>query len=74
MHDSTLAEWGGVYDKLAEINQRTNGKCCVGCPFKATNAKYLVKSAQDMNKGKDAEEIVMIVQATQLRQAAEWGM
>ena len=42
--------------------------------FQANNADYLIKSAQDTTKAKDAEELLLITEATSLRQAAEWGM
>ena len=73
-HDSTLAEWGGVYEMLEETYERTGGICCVDSAFQANNAAYLMKSAQDTTKAKTAQELIQIRQATSLRQAAEWGM
>lgn len=74
IHDSTLAEWGDVCDKLERIHERTGGVCCLDSAFAASNAPYLLKSAQDWNGGKDADDVIVLRQATSLRQAAEWGM
>ena len=74
VHDSTLAIWGGVYDKLKTIYKRTGGVCCIDLAFAAGNAKYLLKSSQDPHKAKDKAELVRMHEANSLRQAAEWGM
>ena len=65
-HDSTLAEWGGVYEMLEETYERTGGICCVDSAFQANNAAYLMKSAQDTTKAKTAQELIQIQQATSL--------
>ena len=49
LHNSTLAEWGGVYDGLEEIYRRTGAKCCVDSAFMASNNKFLINSAQNFN-------------------------
>ena len=74
IHDSTMAIWGGVYDALYGVYQRTGGKCCVDSAFASNNNDYLIRSAEDTTKAKSAHEIVLLNQATSLRQAAEWGM
>lgn len=33
MHDSTIADWGGVYEKLVEQFDATSGKCVVHSAF-----------------------------------------
>ena len=74
LHDSTLAEWGNVYNTMEEVYTRTGGKVCVDSAFQAQDADYLILSAEDLTKCKSAQEITEKVQATSLRQAAEWGM
>jgi hypothetical protein len=74
VHDSTMCVWGQVYSEMNEIYHRNGGKCVVDSAFNAHKAKYLIKSAQTVNKAKDEREIVVNSQATSARQCAEWGM
>ena len=74
LHDSTLADWGGIYELLEEVHARAGGVCCVDSAFAADGADYLIKSAQDTTKAETPEDLLKIRQATSLRQAAEWGM
>jgi DDE superfamily endonuclease len=74
VHDSTLAEWGNVYETLESVYLRTGGRCCLDSAFAAKRADYLIKSAQNLNVAKDATELNEMSQATSIRQAAEWGM
>ena len=73
VHDSTLASWGGVYDALAEVYDRTGGKCVVDSAFASNPNAYLIRSAET-TKAKNPLELIQLSQATSLRQAAEWGM
>ena len=74
LHDSTLAHWGGTYRKLNTVHRRTKGVCCVDSAFNAGKARYLLKSAQDTTKAVNRKHKRRLIQATSLRQAAEWGM
>lgn len=74
IHDSTLADWGGVYEELEATFRRTGGKCCVDSAFATDGCDYLIKSAQDITRAKTQKEVLQIRQATSIRQAAEWGM
>jgi DDE superfamily endonuclease len=74
LHDSTLASWGGVYDKLEAIYSETGGVCCVDSAFCANNGPYLCKSSQDNTMIEGTLEYRIAVEATSLRQASEWGM
>ncbi|CAB9513917.1 expressed unknown protein [Seminavis robusta] len=74
MHDSTLASYGGTYELLEAIYNRTGGVCCVDSAFTAANNPFLVKSSENFSTAESAEEIIVRDQATSLRQAAEWGM
>jgi DDE superfamily endonuclease len=47
LHDSTLAEWGGVYQELPDMYERTGGKCCVDSAFSTANNEFLIKSAEN---------------------------
>ena len=72
-HDSTLCEWGGVYDALNKAYVQHKGKVCVDSAFKATG-DFLIKSSEDYTLCEMPEELRIAVQATALRQSAEWGM
>ncbi|CAB9524638.1 unknown protein [Seminavis robusta] len=74
MHDSTLAAYGGTYDLLESIHQRTGGICCVDSAFTATNNPFIIKSSENFSTAETAAEMIVRDQATSLRQAAEWGM
>jgi DDE superfamily endonuclease len=74
LHDSTLAEWGGVYQELEEVYNRTGGKCCVDSAFSTANNAFLVKSSQSYGSADNSLDLLRMEQATSLRQAAEWGM
>jgi DDE superfamily endonuclease len=74
LHDSTLAQWGGIYNKLEQCFIETGGICCVDSAFAANNNPYLIKSSQDTTRIEGSEEFRKAVEATSLRQASEWGM
>jgi len=74
LHDSTLAEWGGVHDKLEATYNRTGGICCLDSAFQSMNTEHIVKSSNDESNADGPLQLVINRQATSLRQAAEWGM
>jgi DDE superfamily endonuclease len=74
LHDSTLAEWGGIYRKLEDIYNRTGAKCCVNSAFQSANNPFIVKSSENITTVETSMELLRQQQATSLRQAAEWGM
>jgi DDE superfamily endonuclease len=77
VHDSTLAVWGGMYRKLKEVYERTGGVCCVDSAFASGGVPYLLKSGKKEQihaNAKSKEDMARLLEATSLRQAAEWGM
>jgi DDE superfamily endonuclease len=74
LHDSTLAEWGGIYDKLEAVYDRTGAKCCVDSAFQSSSNNYMIKSSENITNADDGMSLLRQQQATSLRQAAEWGM
>jgi len=72
MHDSTVAEYSGVYDKLREVYRRTGGKVVVDSAFKLKNNPYIIRTARRVHF--DWESILTAQEAVKLRQSAEWGM
>lgn len=47
MHDSTTADWGGVYVKLKQMYFESGGKVVIDFAFSAINVPYLINSSQD---------------------------
>lgn len=75
LHDSTVAEYGGVYQKLQSIFDRTGGKVLVDSAFSRANNDFLIKSSQThLVDASDSHGLLQGRQATSARQAAEWGM
>jgi DDE superfamily endonuclease len=74
IHDSALAEMGGLYDQLNEVYICTGGKCCVDSAFSSSTNPFMIKSSENVLRADNAEEVLLAEQATSLRQAAEWGM
>ena len=48
VHDSQIAHWGKIYDKLDEVYKATCGKCTVDSAFAKVNRPFLIKSSQDI--------------------------
>lgn len=76
MHDSVIAEWGGVYEKLDAHFRQHGGRCVVDSAFSKGHFPFLIKSLQDNLLASDgtAASITTLRQATSARQASEWGM
>jgi hypothetical protein len=51
MHDSTLANYGNVYEKLEHIFNETGGKVVVDSAFCLANNDFLIKSGQNVPLG-----------------------
>jgi len=69
VHDSLMAEWESVYDKLGRVYPCCGGKCTVDSAFSRKNHPYLIKSSQEF-----AANVQWNAEATSMRQSAEWGM
>ena len=80
VHDSQVAHWGRVYDKLGAVYDETGGKCTVDSAFGKVNRPFLIKSSQDYlvstmpTRHEQRLDLQRKRQATSMRQAAEWGM
>jgi hypothetical protein len=78
VHDSQVAEWGNIYNKLEIAYNTCGGKCAVDSAFSRLRFPFLVKSSPTTVQGRTNREYLqeeMIREdATALRQSAEWGM
>lgn len=73
-HDSTIADWGGIYEKLAKVWDDSHGRCCVDSAFSKKRYPFLIKSSQSDPVSDDPDDYIVNDEATSMRQAAEWGM
>lgn len=79
-HDSTVADWGRIYDKLQSVHAETGAITAVDSAFRMRDAEYIIKSSQSyqIGVGDTEEEIRRDIrrkrQVTSMRQTAEWGM
>ena len=76
MHDSSIADWGGVYRKLETIFNACGGRCVVDSAFAKGQFPFLIKSSQDYLGQSDGDPVVLtrLRYATSMRQTSEWGM
>lgn len=75
LHDSTIAEWGGVYKKLKAVYEMSDGKCTVDSAFNCRKyGDFLIKSSQSNPYTNNLNDYLVNRDATSMRQAAEWGM
>lgn len=74
MHDSSITDWGNMYDKLQHIYTNTGGKVVVDSSFARENLLFLIKSTQDEQKVDKVSEVKTFCEETSLRKAAEWEM
>jgi hypothetical protein len=80
VHDSQVAEFDKMYDKLEDIYRTMGEKCCVDSAFGSMKRKYLYKLCQDHLGSKAPTrwerklDLQKKIQATLAWQMAEWGM
>ena len=54
IHDSTVCEWGNIYEKLQKVYERTGGMVTVDSTFCRKNYNFLIKSSQTLPLNADA--------------------
>ena len=74
LHDSQIADYGNIYDKLQYVYERDGAKCTVDSAFGNVAREYLIKSSQELIHIHDYMERQIAKDATSMRQSAEWGM
>ena len=78
VHDSKIAKWGNIYQKLESVYQLCGGRCTVDSAFSASRNDYLIRSANTNYVGETRAEFAASVafnaEATSMRQSAAWGM
>jgi len=75
LHDSIIAGFGNIYEKLQATYDSTGGKCVVDSAFARARFPFLIKSGSSAAwSANNAEDVLLEREATSARQAAEWGM
>ena len=74
IHDSMIADWGEIYEKMSTVYERTGGQVTVDSAFCRANNEFLIKSSQANLDDDDPNAFVVNIEATAMRQSAEWGM
>ena len=72
-HDSYIAENGGLYETLRNVYSNTGGIAVVDSAFSKKRCPFLIKSGKE-KVGETPANRTLRIQATSLRQSAEWGM
>jgi DDE superfamily endonuclease len=74
IHDSTMCDWGKIYNLLNDTFIRTNGQCCMDSAFALTGNPGIIRSSEEFTRAQSHKELLVNQEATSLRQYAEWGM
>lgn len=79
IHDSQIADFGYIYQKLKSVYESNGGRCVVDSAFARTRFPFLIKSSQTVDpeaatRAQLLRNYTVNAEATAVRQAAEWGM
>lgn len=82
IHDSQVAWWGNIYEKLKTVHEETGLQYVIDSAFCSAAFPFLIKSSQDRltadrglhTRAEQLRNISVKKAATNMRQSAEWGM
>jgi hypothetical protein len=74
VHDSQIADYGNIYDKLESVYDRDGAQCTVDSAFGNITRAFLIKSSQELIHINNHHDRQIARDATSMRQSAEWGM
>jgi hypothetical protein len=74
VHDSQVADYGDIYDKLELVYLQDGAKCTVDSAFGNVSREFLIKLLQELIHIDDCVERRNAHDATSMRQSAEWVM
>jgi hypothetical protein len=72
-HDSQIADYGDIYDKLETVYQQDGGQCTIDSAFGNVNREFLINSSQELIHTLSYHAQSIARDATSMRQSAEWG-
>ncbi len=80
VHDSLVADWGCIYQKLEGLWENEKVSCVVDSAFGKIECNFMIKSSQDYlssdkpSKPEQLKDIKEKRAATSMPQTTEWGM
>ncbi len=74
VHDSQIADYGKIYDKLESVYEWDGAQCTIDSAFGNDTREYLIKSSQDLIHIPNYRDRGITQDATSMCQSAEWGM
>jgi hypothetical protein len=74
VHDSQVADYGDIYDKLELVYLQDGAKCTVDSAFGNVSREFLIKSSQELIHTENCMEHGIARDATSMWQSAEWEM
>jgi hypothetical protein len=74
IHDSQVADYGDIHNKLELVYLQDSAKCTVDSAFGNVSREFLIKLSQELIHIEDCVERGIACDATSMRQSAEWGM
>jgi hypothetical protein len=74
VHDSQVADYGDIHDKIELVYLQDGAKCTVDSAFGNVSREFLIKSLQEIIHIEDSMERGIARDATSMRQSAEWGI
>ena len=73
-HDSTVADFGGIYTLLTDVYDCNGGKVVMDSAFARAEYDFIIKSGQEVRFDLGENVAWQNQQATSVRQYSEWGM
>ena len=74
VHDSQVANYGNMYNKLELVYERDGAQCTVDSAFGNVSREFLIELSQDLIHITNHHEQRIARDATSMRQSAECGM
>ena len=73
IHDSQIADFGGVYNKLQTQYNICGGKGVGASAFSSSRCPFIIKTSQTLSNNATEFQRQQQIEATSVRQSAEWG-
>jgi hypothetical protein len=74
VHDSQVAEYGNIHNKLECVYRRDGAQCTIDSAFGNVTREYLIKSLQELIHISSYRDRGIARDASSMDQSAEWGM
>ncbi len=80
IHNSQVADWGCIYQKLEGLWEKYEVRCVMDSAFGKIECQFIIKSSQDymssnqLSRSEQLRDIQEKKAATSMQQTAEWGM